>query len=92
LKDILSKSQGVLVVVDKQREILFIENVKFHLDIVQGLGSFVEIEAIDEDGTIGEAKLLEQCKAYLDLFGIQELIAYSYSDLVLRKGGLNDRC
>src|SRR3989338_11567539 len=47
LKRILEKVLGVSVVVDKMREIFFIENVKFHLDRVQGLGTFVEIEAID---------------------------------------------
>lgn len=85
LKDILTNAMGVLVVVDKQRDIYFIENVKFHLDIVEGLGAFVEIEAIDEDGRIGEAKLLEQCRFYLDLFQIEasDLIPSSYSDMLL---------
>ena len=85
LKEILRNALGVLAVVDKQREIYFIENVKFHLDEVQNLGSFVEIEAIDKSGALGEAKLLEQCYYYLELLGIQEteLISVSYSDLVL---------
>jgi predicted adenylyl cyclase CyaB len=60
LKEILLKSLGVLIVVDKHREIYFIDNVKFHLDNVVGLGIFVEIEAIDKEGTIGNEKLLEQ--------------------------------
>lgn len=59
LKEILTKSLGILVVVDKKREIYFIGNVKFHIDIVENLGTFVEIEAIDVDGTIGSEKLLE---------------------------------
>ena len=86
LKEILIASLGVLVVVDKQREIYFIENVKFHLDIVVGLGTFVEIEAIDKDGSIGNEKLLKQCNYYLNLFNIlkDDLIQNSYSDLILR--------
>ncbi|MCU0332658.1 MAG: class IV adenylate cyclase, partial [Ignavibacteriaceae bacterium] len=85
LKEILTKSLGVLVVVDKQREIYFIDNVKFHLDKVVGLGTFVEIEAIDKDGSIGSAKLLEQCKYYLNLLNIsqKDLVEKSYSDLIL---------
>ncbi len=85
LKQILSQSLGILAVVDKTREIYFIENVKFHLDQVQGLGTFVEIEAIDATGTIGEKKLLEQCQFYQKLFAIAEsdLISCSYSDLLL---------
>lgn len=85
LKEILSKSLGILVVVDKQREIYFIGNVKFHIDDVKGLGSFVEIEAIDKDCSIGKNKLLQQCKGYMNLFGIthKDLISISYSDLLL---------
>jgi len=83
LKEILKKSLGVLAVVDKHREIYFIDNVKFHLDSVVGLGTFVEIEAIDKDGTIGNEKLLEQCNYYLNLLLISKksLIATSYSDM-----------
>lgn len=85
LKEILLKSLGVLTVVDKHREIYFIDNVKFHLDSVLGLGTFVEIEAIDKDGTIGNEKLLEQCNYYLNLLLVlkEDLLAASYSDLLL---------
>ncbi|MDD3284531.1 MAG: class IV adenylate cyclase [Patescibacteria group bacterium] len=87
LKKVLEKSLGVLVVVDKQREIYFIDNVKFHLDTVSGLGTFVEIEAIDgDDGIVGE-NLLEQCNKYLEILGIKEsdLLDSSYSDQILEK-------
>lgn len=85
LKAVLEQSIGVKVVVDKQREIYFIENVKFHIDTVKDLGTFIEIEAIDEDGSIDEATLLEQCEKYMEVFGIEEadLVAVSYSDLLL---------
>ncbi len=84
IKQILEKSLGVFVVVDKKREIYWIDNVKFHIDNVSGLGTFIEIEAIDYDGKIGKEKLYEQCKSYLDLFNIPEedLISCSYSDLL----------
>ena len=87
LKEILTKALGILIAVDKTREIYFIENVKFHLDDVKNLGSFVEIEAIDSDGKIGKDKLLEQCNFYLNLFKIkqEDLISNSYSDLLLKK-------
>jgi adenylate cyclase, class 2 len=87
LKEILTKALGILVVVDKKREIYFIDNVKFHIDVVEDLGTFVEIEAIDNDGTIGKDKLLEQCQFFLDLFRISQndLISVSYSDLLLQK-------
>src|SRR3989344_674363 len=87
LKSILVNANGVLTVVDKTREIYYIENVKFHIDTVQELGTFMEIEAIDEDGSIGKEKLLEQCNEYLRLFEIEatDLISVSYSDLLLEK-------
>ena len=87
LKVILTKALGILVVVDKKREIYWRDNVKFHIDQVADLGSFVEIEAIDSKGNIGRDKLMEQCKFYLDLFGIREeaLLSNSYSDLLMEK-------
>lgn len=85
LKEILATSNGILVVVDKLREIYFIENVKFHIDTVKDLGSFVEIEAIDVDGSIGKEKLYTQCQEYMKILGISEadLVSSSYSDLIL---------
>lgn len=87
LKEILLKSLGKLVVVEKRREIFFIDNVKFHLDSLENIGTFVEIEAIDKDGKIGKEKLLEQCNHFLKLFDIKEndLLSDSYSDLLLSK-------
>jgi predicted adenylyl cyclase CyaB len=87
LKEILVKSLGVRVIVDKTREIYFIDNVKFHVDVVRDLGTFVEIEVIDADGSADKGRLLQQCTAYLQLLGIEErdLLARSYSDLLLEK-------
>ncbi len=84
LKSILAKANGILAIVDKQREIYFIENIKIHIDTVKDLGTFIEIEAIDETGEIGREKLLQQCQHYLDLFDVkeEELVDRSYSDLL----------
>jgi len=85
LEEILAATLGVKVVVDKQRDIYFIGNVKFHVDEVQRLGSFVEVEAIDITGDIGKDKLQQQCERYSGMLGIrdEELVAKSYSDLLL---------
>ncbi|MGH9426742.1 MAG: class IV adenylate cyclase [Terriglobia bacterium] len=87
LKTLLSQALGILMVVEKHRDIYFIDKVKFHLDAVEGLGTFVEIEAIDYDGTIGSERLLAQCHTFLSLFNIQpdQLVAVSYSDLLLNR-------
>ncbi|HEY32422.1 MAG TPA: class IV adenylate cyclase [Dehalococcoidia bacterium] len=87
LKEILTKALGILVVVDKHREIYFIDNVKFHIDTVEKLGTFIEIEAIAKDNSISKEKLLEQCQSFMDLFQIsqEDLISVSYSDLLVQK-------
>ena len=87
LKGILEAALGVDVVVDKRREIHFLGNVKIHLDDVRGLGTFVEIEAIDDDGTRPLEALRAQCEELMAAFGIREedLLAVSYSDLLRGK-------
>ena len=85
LKEVLTKSVGIKIVVDKKREIYFIRNVKFHIDEVTGLGSFAEIEASNLYDNISNEKLQQQCEFYLKEFGIKEkdLISFSYSDMLL---------
>ena len=85
LKDILIRTLGVLVVVEKERDIYFLGNVKFHIDQVKGLGSFVEIEVMNQNGAFDQPALLAQCLAHLTYLGIsrQDLISRSYSDLLL---------
>ena len=87
LKEILSDALGIFAVVDKKREIYFIENVKFHIDTVENLGDFIEIEALDKNGTIGKEKLTKQCNFYIKLLDVQknDLVAASYSDLILER-------
>lgn len=79
----LGQALGTWVTVDKQREIYFIDNVKFHLDEVAGLGAFIEIEAIGDSPEERET-LLAQCQQYMDYLGVrqEDLVANSYSDLL----------
>jgi len=85
LKSILRDSMGILAVVDKQREIYYISNIKIHIDIVKDLGSFVEIEACDEQGKFTSDQLHEQCMELMKEMQIDEadLESRSYSDLIL---------
>ena len=86
LKEVLENALGVRITVDKQREIYFIDNVKFHLDKVKNLGEFIEIEAIGNNESERE-NLLKQCNYYLQLFEIkkEDLISVSYSDMLLQQ-------
>ncbi len=89
----LQQALGVDVVVQKRREIYFIDNVKFHIDEVKGLGTFVEIEAIRSEAHTTEDDLRKQCRHYMDLLGIEEaaLIDRSYSDMIRSLGEGNSR-
>lgn len=84
LKKVLTKSNGIKIVVKKSREIYYINNVKFHIDEVPGLGSFIEIEAGNIQADLSQAQLKEQCDFYLEEFGVknEDLIEVSYSDML----------
>ncbi|MBL0356486.1 MAG: class IV adenylate cyclase [Chitinophagaceae bacterium] len=85
LKAALAKALGVKAIIDKKRKIYFVDNVKFHFDIVQNLGTFIEVEAIDTDGSIGMEKLQQQCDQYAVIFNVEktDFMAVSYSDMII---------
>jgi len=85
LKATLAKALGIKATVDKKRKIYFIDNVKFHFDTVQNLGTFIEVEAIDKDGSIGKEKLQGQCDFYAAMFEIkqEDFMSESYSDMIM---------
>jgi predicted adenylyl cyclase CyaB len=85
LKEILIKQLGVKIIVDKARKIYFIDNVKFHFDTVKDLGTFIEVEAIDDNDKFTIDELKQQCESYFDFFelDIKNTMDKSYSDLML---------
>jgi len=86
LNALLSSALDTLIIVDKQREIYFVDNVKIHLDRVKDLGTFLEIEAIDEDNRFSDEELLHQCQRLMNILKITsaDLIHNSYSDMLLK--------
>lgn len=84
LGEVLHAALPILTVVDKQREIYFIDHVKFHIDQVKNLGSFVEIEVIDEHGRFSREEMETECTKYLSYLLISEddLLQHSYSDML----------
>lgn len=84
LKAALTAALGVLVVVEKDREVFLYRNVRIHLDHVVGLGNFVEFEAVmsadDNDADAGQlvAELAQRLKIKAD-----DRIECSYSDLLV---------
>jgi len=88
LKTILEKALGNKCIVEKDREIFYIDNVKFHLDTVKNLGTFIEIEASNKDNKLMKDKLQEQCNFYIKLLQInpKDFISDSYSDMIQQNG------
>jgi len=84
LREALAVTLGILVVVEKVREISLYKNVRIHLDRVCGLGDFLEFEAVlsaDETLAAGE-KLVRDLTGQFGL-APDDLIRGSYSDLLL---------
>ena len=73
--------------VDKKRRIYYIDHVKFHIDEVLDLGSFVEIEVTDMEDKREVADMQKTCTSYIELLGIdkEDLLSDSYSDMLLEK-------
>lgn len=83
----LTAAVGVLATVSKRRDIYWLTNIKVHLDDVEGLGLFVEIEAQSHNAERTEDGLRAQCEAMMREFGIlpDQLHTHSYSDMVLAR-------
>jgi homotetrameric cytidine deaminase len=84
LREALDAALGTLVVVEKRRRLLLHENVRIHIDEVEGLGSFLELEAVaqpDSDLSAEQDKV-GRLRAELDITD-DSLVAQSYSDLLL---------
>jgi predicted adenylyl cyclase CyaB len=65
LRTSLAAAMGISVEVRKVRHVLLWHNVRIHLDEVDGLGSFVEFEAVMTDGEdepTAHARLAELCR------------------------------
>ncbi len=84
LGQLLADELGILTEVHKRRTVYLWQNVRIHLDAVEQLGSFIELEAIvDEscDEVSARAKIDHLCNT-LEILPDQ-LIDVSYSDLLL---------
>jgi homotetrameric cytidine deaminase len=87
MREALDAALGTTVVVAKRRRLFLWENVRIHLDDVEGLGTFVELEALVGPG----AGDLDTARSKVDRLRAElaiaddALVAVGYSDL-LRDG------
>ena len=81
LKELLTAALGIKTIVKKQRSLWMYNSTRIHLDIVEGLGEFVELETVFQGQTENEAiKEHQHVKTTLNL-NAAEPIAVSYSEL-----------
>ena len=92
LREALDAAYGTLVTVTKRRRLLLWEGVRIHLDEVEGLGSFLEFEAVAEPGRTwrGEHNKVERLRAELGIDD-EDLVATSYADLLLEAADRRQR-
>jgi adenylate cyclase class 2 len=85
----LSSVLGVKVVIAKERRLFLWEGVRIHLDKVDGLGDFIEFEAIAPTGS-DLSHEEAQVKTLRQAFEIDDadVIGVSYSDLALAGDGV----
>ena len=83
VKALLSEILGVHRVVEKEREIFLVDNVRIHLDRVKGLGTFLELEAVFDGSPGGEAEQRQKVDWLMQELGVEagDLLATSYEEL-----------
>ena len=84
MKKVLDASMGIKVIVEKKRELWIYKNTRIHLDVVDGLGEYVELETVVKDAEMKDAE-----KEHDEVVELLELSQYekcemSYSDMLLR--------
>jgi homotetrameric cytidine deaminase len=84
LADALEAALGTVVIVSKRRRLFLWEGVRIHLDEVDGLGSFVEFEAVLPDAGDAETARGKVARLRAEL-AIEDdaLISAGYADLLL---------
>jgi homotetrameric cytidine deaminase len=84
LRAALDTALGTVVVVDKRRRLLVWEGVRIHLDRVEGLGAFVELEGVAAPGSdlSREGDLVGRLREELAIDD-DAVVAVGYADLLL---------
>jgi len=82
LESILESAFGKKIIVKKERELWLFKNTRIHLDKVDDLGNFIEIETVVKNIRFETAK-----KEYIEIIKLLNLLKYkkhtkSYSDLL----------
>jgi predicted adenylyl cyclase CyaB len=82
LKEVLARALGIRAVVRKRRTVYFFDKTRIHLDQVEGLGSFIELEVVlgpGQDTQYGSV-VAEDLMVKLEIEK-EDLVAGAYVDL-----------
>src|SRR5262249_10395833 len=82
LREALARALGVRAVVAKRRALFLWRHTRIHLDDVEGLGAFLELETVITDQSEADARAeIAEASAALSI-GDEDRLACSYVDLV----------
>ena len=84
--EILTRSLGILGVVRKRRILYLTGQTRIHLDDVEGLGTFVELEVVLQEGQTGEdgVQIAREVMGQLQIPD-KDLIKNAYIDLLMNE-------
>lgn len=87
LRDALGLAYGVIGRVCKQRLLFMAGRTRIHLDRVEGLGEFLELEVVLRDGESAEAGMAEARELLASLrIAPEQLVSGAYLDLLAQRG------
>ncbi|CUR73025.1 putative adenylyl cyclase CyaB [Achromobacter xylosoxidans] len=87
LRDALGLAYGVIGRVRKQRLLFMAGRTRIHLDRVEGLGEFLELEVVLLDGESAEAGMAEARELLASLrIAPEQLVSGAYLDLLAQRG------
>ena len=92
--DILENMFGIRLVVEKVRKIYLYDNIRVHLDHIEDLGDFIELEGVVTQADQRE-ETLQKVELLMELFEIKDtdIILNAYVDLLekMKLGKRNDQ-
>ena len=82
-KQMMTDALGVKAIVDKMRELWIYGNTRIHIDDVNGLGHFVELETVIINQTEAEAQAEHHFVKHALEINDAQIVPVSYSDLIM---------
>ena len=87
LRDLLASAYGIVGVVRKRRTVRLVGRTRVHLDTVEGLGTFVELEVVLDDAEPSEPGVVEARRLMTALgIGEDQLVRGAYIDVLQASG------